>query len=385
MPNDSKYDWTTVAIASTASLIPSMTVAILGISLPEIRETLSLSEIQAGSLFSVIFVVAVFSSSVAGRMSDKIGRKTMLVVGIALLSLGFALAGLSQSYALTLGLLACSGLGYGVITPSLYALMSDLMPGKRGLATSFVSVAYGTGGFIGPLLASSISARAGWQASFFSLGFIGMLIMALEIIGVKSPNRQAAQVRVSYLQAINRSIVLLALAEFLGGSVFWSTVSWTPTLLRTVKELTLHETGSVMAVLGVTPVIGAFLLGALSDRFGRRAVIICSAYPGALVAFVVYYLLESPTALAAGLLIFGILRASVPPLVVALAQDCATPETIGTATGTVMSMHYVAAVAAPLVAARLITGTGDMILTMILTSTVPLILFASLIALIKEK
>lgn len=90
-----------------------MTVAILGISLPEIRETLSLSEIQAGSLFSVIFVVAVFSSSVAGRMSDKIGRKTMLVMGIASLSLGFALAGLSQSYALTLGLLACSGLGYG--------------------------------------------------------------------------------------------------------------------------------------------------------------------------------------------------------------------------------------------------------------------------------
>jgi hypothetical protein len=50
-----------------------------------------------------------------------------------------------------------------------------------------------------------------------------------------------------------------------------------------------------------------------------------------------------------------------------------------------MSMHYVAAVAAPLVAARLITDTGDMILTMILTSTVPLILFGSLIVLVKEK
>jgi MFS family permease len=158
-----------------ASLIPSITVATLGISLPEIRETLSLSEIQAGSLFSAIFIVAMVSSSVAGRISDRIGRKTVLVVGVASLSLGFALSGLSHSYALMLGLLGFAGLGYGIITPSLYSLMSDLLPDRRGLGASFVSVSYGTGGLVGPILASSIIAKAGWQASFFSLGFIGMI------------------------------------------------------------------------------------------------------------------------------------------------------------------------------------------------------------------
>ena len=361
-----------------------MTVATLGISLPEVRNTLFLSEMQAGSLFSVIFIVAVFSSSVAGRMSDKIGRKTILVVGIASLSLGFGLSGLSKSYVLTLGLLGVAGLGYGFITPSLYALMSDLLPGRRGLGASFVSVAYGTGGFIGPLLASSIIEKAGWQASFFSLGVIGLFITALEIIGVKSPNRQATQVRVSYTRALNRSIVLLALAEFFGGSVFWSTASWTPTLLRTVKGLTLLETGFVMAVWGATPMIGALLLGAMSDRTGRRTLILTTAFPGALAAFVVYYFLTSPSTLAAGLMIFGILKASAPTLVVALAQDSATPESVGTASGMVMSMHYVAAVVAPIVAARLITGTGDMIFTMILTSTVPLILYGGLIALARD-
>lgn len=384
MPNDSKYDWTTVAIASTANLIPSMMVATLGISLPEVRKTLSLSEMQAGSLFSVIFIVAVVSSSVAGRMSDKIGRKTMLVVGIALLSLGFALSGLSRSYTITLGLLGFAGLGYGFITPSLYALMSDLLPGRRGLGASFVSVSYGTGGFIGPLLTSTIIAKAGWQASFFSLGVIGMFITALEIIGLKNPNQQTTQARVPYMRAINSSIVLLALAEFFGGSVFWTTASWTPTLLRTVKELTLQETGSVMAVWGATPMIGALLLGAMSDRTGRRTLILTTAFPGALAAFVVYYFLTSPSTLAAGLVIFGIFKASAPTLVVALAQDSATPESVGTASGMVMSMHYVGAVVAPLVAARLITGTGDMIFTMILTSTVPLILYGGLIALARD-
>ncbi|MCH7916158.1 MAG: hypothetical protein IH856_24500, partial [Deltaproteobacteria bacterium] len=79
-----------------------------------------------------------------------------------------------------------------------------------------------------------------------------------------------------------------------------------------------------------------------------------------------------------------ILKASAPTLVVALAQDSATPESVGTASGMVMSMHYVAAVVAPIVAARLITGTGDMIFTMILTSTVPLILYGGLIALARD-
>ncbi|MEE9550041.1 MAG: MFS transporter [Candidatus Binatia bacterium] len=385
MPKHSTYDWSTVAIAPLASLIPSITVATLGISLPEIRETLSLSEIQAGSLFSAIFIVAMVSSSVAGRISDRIGRKTVLVVGVASLSLGFALSGLSHSYALMLGLLGFAGLGYGIITPSLYSLMSDLLPDRRGLGASFVSVSYGTGGLVGPILASSIIAKVGWQASFFSLGFIGMIITILQIIVVKSPNRQTTQVLAPYTRAVNRSIVLLALAELIGGSVFWSTSSWTPTLLRTVKELTLQETGFVMAVWGATPMIGALLLGALSDRIGRKAVILYTTYPGALAAFVVYYLLVSPGALAVGLLIYGIFKSTVPTLVVALAQDSVSPESVGTATGMVMSMHYVAAFAAPLVAARLITGTGDMILTMTLTSTVPLILYGCLIALVREK
>ncbi len=131
--------------------------------------------------------------------------------------------------------------------------------------------------------------------------------------------------------------------------------------------------------------IGALLLGILSDRYGRRAVILWTAFPAAVVIYVVYDLLVSTSALAAGFFLFGVLRASVPPLVIALAQDTAAPEAVGTASGIVMSMHYVGAFTAPIVAARLMTGTDDMILTMILTSSVPLVLYGGLIAAVREK
>jgi hypothetical protein len=48
-------------------------------------------------------------------------------------------------------------------------------------------------------------------------------------------------------------------------------------------------------------------------------------------------------------------------------------------------MHYVAAVVAPLATAALITGTGNMILAMVLTSVVPLIIYGCLIATVREE
>ena len=363
-----------------------MVVATLGISLPEIRQSLSLSEIEAGSLFSVIFIIAAFASAIAGRLSDKIGRKAVLVAGISALSAGFTLAAWSASYGFMLAPLGLAGVGYGFITPSLFALMSDLLPQRRGLGASLVSVAYGIGGFLGSIMASSVVAWSGWRSAFFTVSVLGFFIAGLEIAGIKDVSTSGAvKLTGSYRKTLTRTLILLALAEFIGGSVFWSSASWTPTVLRSAKELSLAQTGLVMGLWGLAPMIGALLLGPLSDRLGRKRVILGSAYPGALAAFLAYSWLTSPTALAAGLLIFGILKASVPILIVALAQESASDETSGTASGVVMSMHYLSAVVAPLVTGQLIASTEDMILAMILTSSVPLVLYGTLVATIQEK
>jgi MFS family permease len=140
-----------------------------------------------------------------------------------------------------------------------------------------------------------------------------------------------------------------------------------------------------MGLWGLTPMVGAVLLGPLSDKFGRRLVILRSAFPAAVAALVSYQWLSTPVALAVGLVIFGVLKASVPTLIVPLAQESASPDAAGTAAGVIMSMHYFSAVVAPLVTAALITGTGNMILAMILTSVIPLIIYGCLIAAVPEQ
>lgn len=362
-----------------------MMVATLGIALPEVRQSFSLSEIEAGSLFSVLMIVAAATSAMAGRLADKISRKGVLITGLSLLALGFAGGGLSGNRLVFFLFLGLTGLGYGFTAPSLYALMSDLLPNRRGLGTGLVSVAYGIGGAAGAVLASRITAAFGWRAAFVTVAAIAAADMLLQFYWIRSTQRAPALARSgSFKDALTIAILILALAEFTGGSVFWSCTAWIPTLLRGAKTLTIEETGWVMGVLSLANMLGSILLGSLSDKHGRKRVILVSAFPAAATAFVVFYWLDSAASITLGIFVFGLLKATVPALVVALAQETAPGRSAGTASGIIMSLHYTSGVVAPLIAAQLIIGTGDIILAMILVSSVPLVLYGCLIAAVRE-
>ncbi len=363
-----------------------MMVATLGIALPELRQTFALSEVAAGSLFSVMMIIAAMTSGVAGRLADRIGRKTVLITGLSLLAFGFSSAGMSSHRWWFFFFLAVTGIGYGFTPPSLYAIMSDLLPHRRGLGASLVSVTYGIGGAIGALLASRVVAAFGWRAAFMTIGGIAAVDMLVQLYWIRNGQRVSTAARMGSLKsALSSSIAILAAAEFIGGSVFWSCAAWTPTALRGAKALSLQETGWVMSVLSLANMLGSLSLGSLSDKFGRKPVIALSAVPAAAAAFVVFYWLQSPLGLALGIFVFGVLKASVPALVVALAQEAAPAGSAGTAAGIIMSLHYTAGVLAPLLAAKLITGTGDILLAMVLVSSVPLLLYAALIGAVHER
>ena len=363
-----------------------MMVATLGISLPEIRGTFSLSEVAAGSLFSVMMIIAALTSGIAGRLADVIGRKRILITGLSLLALGFTSASFTHDLLLFFCCLGVTGIGYGFTPPSLYAIMSDLLPDRRGFGASLISVTYGIGGAVGAILASRLVASFGWRTAFITVGLLGAIDMLLQLYWIRDRHRARLAARARPVKsALSVSIAILAAAEFIGGSVFWSCAAWTPTALRAAKALSLQETGWVMSVLSVANMLGSFCLGSLSDKFGRKRVIFLSAFPAAAAAFVVFYWLESPLGLALGIFVFGLLKASVPALVVALAQEAAPAGSAGTAAGMIMSLHYTAGVLAPLLAAQLIAGTGDILAAMILVSSVPLVLYGALIGAVRER
>lgn len=384
-PHEPNADWPTALLAGASNLFPSMMIAALGIALPDLLDTLSLSEIQAGSLFSTTFIVATISSALAGGLADKFGRKYVLVSGLGLLALGFAAAGVSSTSLVMFLSLAVTGLGYGFIPPSLYALMSDLLPRRRGLGASLVSVFYGTGGALGSLLASRIISALGWRAAFITIAAMVAAHMLLQCYRLRSfQANNDSRHDVALKHALSMALLVLALAEFIGGMVFWGSAAWMATLLRSAKALTVEEAGWVMGTWSLSYMIGSIFLGHMSDRLGRKRVILASAFPATIAGFVAFYSLETPAALAFGIFIFGMFIAPAPSLIIALAQEKTEAGSAGTASGIILSAHYGAAIVAPVLTAQLITGTGDIIVALVLVSTIPWLLLTCLVAAVRD-
>ena len=139
-----------------------------------------------------------------------------------------------------------------------------------------------------------------------------------------------------------------------------------------------------MGILSIANMFGSFALGYLSDKFGRKRVIALSAFPAAVAAFIVFSWLESPVWLALDCDIWHpqSFRASV---------GCRAGAGSGAAgqrrqrRRIIMSLHYTAGVVAPLIAAHILGATGDIVLAMILATSVPLILYGCLIGAVRER
>ena len=365
-----------------------MVVAVLGIGLPEIGTGLGLPAEWWGALFPPIFVAAACASWSAGRLSDSLGRRSVLVAGGLCLGAGFGLVSTVHSYGAAVILLALAGVGYGALTASVLSLVSDLLPLRRGLGMGMLSATYGLGSVSGPIVAAAIIQRVGWRGATVTVGCIAAGIALIQWLRIREPARAQAAPRAAGTRKprlMNRNMIILAAAQFFGGSVFWITSSWTPTFLRETVKLTLDEAAMVMAAWGATPIIGAMVLGMLSDRLGRRRIILMGAFPGVLVVLAVYGWLVHPLALAAGICLLGLCKSPVPSLVVALAQDTTAKGRVGEASGLIMSMHYVAAQTTPLAMGQFITWLDSMTLAMLLGSGVAFAVFAMLVTSVRER
>lgn len=385
-PAPARADWITALLAGASNLFPSMIIAALGIALPDILDALSLSQLQGGSLFSTTFVVATISSALAGGLADIVGRKYVLVGGLGLLALGFSAAAVSSSALAMFLSLAVTGLGYGFVPPSLYALVPDLLPGRRGLGASLVSVFYGTGAAVGSLLASRILSALGWRAAFICIAAMVAGHMVLQCYRLWNIQAKSTETHGGTLgNALSAPVIVLALAEFIGGMVFWGSAAWMATLLRSAKALSIKDAGWLMGVWSVSYMAGSILLGHISDRLGRKRVILASALPATLAAFVSFYSLEMAAPLALGIFVFGMFIAPAPSLVIALAQEKISAASAGTASGVILAAHFGAAIVAPVLTARLISGTGNIVLALTLISTLPWLIFTCLVATVRDR
>jgi MFS transporter, FSR family, fosmidomycin resistance protein len=114
----------------------------------------------------------------AGFLVDRIGARTVLVAGVALGALAFAVAGLVHSFAVFIAMFAVAGLGNTAYHPADYSLLSHHGPAARlGQIFSFHTFSGILGGAVAPATLLAMHSFFGWRGAFIGAAILGLVVL----------------------------------------------------------------------------------------------------------------------------------------------------------------------------------------------------------------
>jgi MFS family permease len=250
----------------------------------------------------IFSIVAIAVRPLFGRMIDARGGKPIALAGIALLVLGVPFFHLVRDAGwLPLALRAFTGVGWGVSMSATIAMCSDLAPAER-LAKSMgiIGVAGLVANALGPLLAEEISNRWGFGWVFnASLVFLGAaFVCILAARGIVRPVEAGGKAGFRALGKVPLAVVLIIAAM----PVFHGSIRGAIIYFIAVfgKSIGIERVGTFFLVFSLAAILTRFGTGDLSDRFGRKTVILPAALIIAANLFLISRVHSTPLLLATG-------------------------------------------------------------------------------------
>jgi len=259
---------------------------------PYIAPSLHLTDAQVGALVGVISICWAISAMVFGAISDRLGRKAVLVPMVALFSLLSGASGIARTFGELLVMRALLGAAEGPCWSVMMALVEESSSARhRGLNIGIVvSAAAIIGLAMGPILTTQIAAHFGWHWAFFIASVPGLIMVFVIALFVREPAR-AIEARAGHRLTLREILSLLRYrniwASAIGAAGFMTWLflinSFGPLYITTVE----HQTGTTSGFLMGAAGLGSFFIGllgpTLSDRFGRRSVLTAQALLSALL------------------------------------------------------------------------------------------------------
>jgi EmrB/QacA subfamily drug resistance transporter len=174
-------------------LLASLDQTIVGTSLPKIGSELGGMELFAW-LFTAYMLAETITIPIAGKMSDRVGRKPVFMVGMGLFMGGSILAGMSNSMEMLIFCRFLQGLGGGAMMPVAMATVADLYaPQERGKIQGMMGAIFGIASVIGPFLGGYIVDNLDWRWVFYVNVPIG--VIAIIVTSMKFPSKANAEVK----------------------------------------------------------------------------------------------------------------------------------------------------------------------------------------------
>ncbi len=308
---------------------------------PEFR----LNSEQIGLLASVTAIAWAVSGFFFGALSDRYGRRPVLVPAIFLFSALSWMSGMVHSFSQLLAVRALLGVAEGPCCAIITAIIEESSPpSRRGRNVGIVvSAAALVGLAAAPILSTQVAARFGWRWAFFVAGIPGIVVGSLLWKCVKEPETGTAGVSGHTHAPISEYLLILRYRNMwlscLGSAGFMCWLFLLNVFAPLYITAVMHEPGTTAGFLLGAGGLGSFFLSfvfpALSDRIGRRPVLMMLAVMSAVVplALQVRALYSIPWVLAAILLLCNAGQAIASLIIVLVPAETVPPQFRASAIG----------------------------------------------------
>lgn len=263
--------------------------------LPELARGLNVSIDQLARLLSIRSLMGLLGP-VLGTLSERFGRKPLLIISTAVFSTALFVLALVPQLSVFVAMLAIVSLANLAFDPTMRAYISDNVSyAERGKALGWAEISWSAALLVGAPVAGVLIARQGWRSPFLWLAILGLLAIGLLLVVISAesdPSQLATAKRLSYSDMARAAVqnrplrfALLFIFLMMGANqlIFIFYGDW----LERSFGLSVSSLGIVAAVIGLADLSGELLAGPVADRFGKRPTITVAA----LVAATAYVLL----------------------------------------------------------------------------------------------
>jgi len=270
-PNDLGF---TIILGVLAALLP-LSIDMGLPAFPAIGASLNASPAAVGLTLSLFMAGYAISQLAFGPLSDRYGRKPVLLAGCGLFAFASAACAIAPSINSLVAWRFFQGAGAGAGMTLMLAMVRDLFEGATArVQLSYISLAINIAPIIAPTIGVGILAIANWR-SIYGLLAVGGLILLLAIAlgldeSIKSRDLNAIKPHRligNYLRVLNNRVFIgYALVDALSFGCLFAYVAASSLVMINVLGISTTTYGLIFALTGIGIVAGSFLSGLLNNR-----------------------------------------------------------------------------------------------------------------------
>lgn len=278
---DSKYEWRAIALLALGFGLVGLDRWLITPLFPQMMRDLNLTYQDLGNVTAVLGLAWGVFAILMGRMSDKVGRRKILIPAIILFSLLSGSTGLVGSVGVLLMTRVLMGMTEGAYCPTSFAAGDDASPaGRRGLNLGIIQGCFALFGLgLGPIIATQLlSVLPSWRIVFAIVAAPGLVLAYLMYRVIREPSHlspalaASASLRTESWRSVIRygNVRVGMIAIFCAMAGLFVLAAITPVYLTNYRHLTTPQMGFVMSGLGFGGFAGQIFVCGISDSIGRK-------------------------------------------------------------------------------------------------------------------